>query len=84
MQKCGLAVFIQGNHGWYAGPAPLRVPDLAICFGVVDIDRRLQDVSVRVANDIRFQVNFHVREIILPLIRRQTIIARIEKPLRVG
>ena len=30
MEKRGFAVFVQRNHRWYAGPAPFRVPNLAI------------------------------------------------------
>ena len=30
MEKRGLAVFVQRNHRWYAGPAPSRVPNLTI------------------------------------------------------
>jgi hypothetical protein len=31
MEERGVVVFVQGNHRWYAGPAPFRVPNLAIC-----------------------------------------------------
>ena len=30
MEKRGLAVFVQRNHRWYAGPVPFRVPNPAI------------------------------------------------------
>ena len=84
MQECGFAVFIQGDHRGNPGATPLGVPDLAICFRVVDVDWRAKGFAGGVLDSMRLQVDFHVREIVFPFVGDTLLITGIEESLRIG
>ena len=80
MEKSRVSVFVKNYGGRYAGPAPFRIPNPALCIGLVDVDGSVHTFAVEVGNIVRLQINFDVIKVILPPITNLMFVSRIVIP----